>query len=119
MELNSDIFDDVRSAGKKLLLVTKYYDALDTQYLLAEAEQHYPDVLLGLGENRVESLEKKELSPSKTHFIGNIQSRKIPKILEYCHTIHSLDSLKHSEKINSYQIPIEAYIQIRLDENKQ
>jgi len=48
-----------------------------------------------LGENRVQEMERKReaLEPEKVqwHFIGNLQTNKIPKVIEYFQYIHSLD----------------------------
>ena len=53
------------------------------------------------GENRPDCLiEKAQANPQVTwHFIGNIQSRRIPDIVRYSALIHSLYQLKHAEKI--------------------
>ena len=81
--------------------MTKYWDKETTKEILTEAQEKYNNVFLGIGENRVETLENKKLPREHTHFIGNIQSRKIKKIVECCSTIHSLSSLKHAQKIES------------------
>lgn len=55
------------------------------------------------GENRPEELVKKsEAFPDKNwHFIGNIQSRQIKKIVPHACLIHSLDKIEHAHKIDS------------------
>ncbi|MCI9129307.1 MAG: YggS family pyridoxal phosphate-dependent enzyme [Eggerthellaceae bacterium] len=55
------------------------------------------------GENRPDELVKKAtaLPEAEWHFIGNIQSRRIPDIVAHASLIHSLDSLKHANKISS------------------
>lgn len=54
------------------------------------------------GENRPNQImEKAYLFPQVTwHFIGNIQSRRIPDIVESATLIHSLYQLHHAQKIN-------------------
>lgn len=56
-----------------------------------------------LGENRPEQLvQKSEAFPdAHWHFIGNIQSRQIHKIVEHAHLIHSLYEDRHAAKIDA------------------
>ena len=117
--LNSKIFENVRQARKQILVVTKYWDTKKTCEILWEAEEKYSDVFLALWENRIENIIDKNIERKKVHFIGNIQSQKIPEIVKYCSVIHSLQSLKHATKIENQWFPISAFIQINLDENKQ
>ena len=55
-----------------------------------------------IGENRLQEAEKKipRLKKSERHFIGNIQSRKIPKIVELFDGIESVCDVFHAEKIS-------------------
>lgn len=55
------------------------------------------------GENRPELLaEKAEALPDETwHFIGNIQSRRIPQIVEHATLIHSLYQERHIARIDA------------------
>lgn len=55
------------------------------------------------GENRPEELVRKsEAFPGYNwHFIGNIQSRQIKKIVPHACLIHSLDKIEHAHKIDS------------------
>lgn len=54
------------------------------------------------GENRPDGLIEKEAAyPAETwHFIGNIQSRRIPEIVAAASLIHSLHQIRHAEKID-------------------
>ena len=54
------------------------------------------------GENRIDVLEPKfQLHPEyHWHFIGNIQSRKIPEIVKYSELIHSVHKIEHLTKID-------------------
>lgn len=98
MQINQKLLADVAEAQARLLVVTKYYDATTTGLIrtLFSAE---PSVL-GWGENRIESLEAKQLPREETHFIGRLQSRQLKTIVTHCATVHSLASLKHAEKLN-------------------
>lgn len=116
--LNSPLFQKVQSAEKQILCVTKYWDSKTANTILKEVENSYPDIFFGLGENRVESLRKKNIPRESVHFIGNIQSQKIGDIVKYCSCVHSLTSLKHARKIENQWISVNAFIQIRLDEGK-
>jgi pyridoxal phosphate enzyme (YggS family) len=57
------------------------------------------------GENKVQELVKKheELSDKNInwHLIGHLQSNKVKYIVPFVHLIHSVDSVKLAEKINS------------------
>ncbi|MCH8519046.1 alanine racemase [Candidatus Gracilibacteria bacterium] len=116
--LNQEVFKNIRSSGKKILVVTKYWDTNTTLDIIGNCKKQYDDIWLGLGENRIETIREKLLPREKTHFIGNIQSRKIPEIVKYCSYIHSLGSLDHAKKIEKQGIPIQAFIQVRLDDTK-
>lgn len=54
------------------------------------------------GENRPDSLVAKApaFPGARWHFIGNIQSRRIPDIVAHAHLIHSLYQQRHAEKID-------------------
>lgn len=56
-----------------------------------------------LGENRPDELMRKAaaLPQVSWHFIGNIQSRRIPDIVAHATLIHSLYQAKHAHKISS------------------
>ena len=56
-----------------------------------------------IGENRIEDSEKKfpHLLPVEKHFIGQIQSRKIKRIVELFDVIQSVGSIEHLRKIDN------------------
>lgn len=70
------------------------------------------EILLSLGQNNFaenyiqEAIEKRKMFAKQKcervnwHFIGKIQSNKIKDLCEYFSVIHSLDQIKHAEKIN-------------------
>jgi len=77
-----------------LIAVTKFFPASDVEILYESGLRHF-------GENRDdEGAAKSALLPGDAHwhFQGQIQSRKIPSILRWSRTIHSLDSLDHAAK---------------------
>jgi len=116
--LQDKVFTNVANAHKKILIVTKYWDKEETHSILQEAKEKYPNIIFGLWENRIKKIVEKKLPREQTHFIGNIQSQKIREIVKRCSTIHSLYSLKHAIKIESTWFPVNAFIQIKLDKNK-
>jgi len=56
-----------------------------------------------IGENRVEDFERKfpQLLPIEKHFIGQIQSRKIKRIVELFDVIQSVSSIEYLKKIDA------------------
>ena len=116
--LNAEVFRNVQQAHKKILIVTKYWDTTKTENILKEAQKDYCEILFALGENRIERIQEKNLQREHVHFIGNIQSRDVVYIVRYCSCIHSLASLKHAHKIEAVWIYIEAFVQVKLDANK-
>jgi uncharacterized pyridoxal phosphate-containing UPF0001 family protein len=98
MRINKTLLEEVIAAKAKLLVVTKYYDSTTTK-LIREAFSVAPAVI-GWGENRVDSLELKQLPREETHFIGRLQSRQLKTIVKHCATIYSVASLKHAEKLD-------------------
>ena len=116
--LNSWIFQKVFKANKQILLVTKYWDTETTTEIFSLAQKEFWCVIFGLWENRIEQIREKNIPRKNMHFIGNIQSQKIPDIVKYCSCIHSLSSLKHAQKIEKQNLTVQAFIQIQLDPNK-
>ena len=113
---NQKVFEKINQTDTKLLLVTKYFDAAKTREILAEISQTpsgFPllagegegevvlknsyKFIIGFGENRINDILKKKIPRNFCHFIGNIQSRRIPEIAENCSVIHSLCNLKHAK----------------------
>ena len=112
------LFDEIKSYWKKILVVTKYRDKEKTEKIITECEKKYPDILFGFWENRIDSLKRKDIDREKTHFIWIIQSKKIPQIIKYCSTIHSLSNIEHAKKINKLHIKTRIIIQVNIDKNK-
>ena len=101
----SDTLDELarvcRDCGRsvedvKLIAVSKTVDS-DTVGEAIEAGAH------DFGENRPDMLaEKAARFPDETwHFIGNIQSRRIPEIVEHANLVHSLFKQSHLTKFEN------------------
>ena len=116
--LSTEVFKNIKSAWKQILIVTKYWDTKKTQQIINKAEEKYSDVYYGIWENRIEKIIEKELPRNQVHFIGNIQSKKIWDIVKCCSVIHSLYSIKHFKMIEGVWLPVQAFIQIHLDPEK-
>ena len=79
-----------------LIAVTKFFPISDLEILHRLGLRNF-------GENRdQEGSVKASQLPSDIlwHFQGQIQSKKIPSIIEWARVIHSLDSLEHGKKFN-------------------
>jgi pyridoxal phosphate enzyme (YggS family) len=79
-----------------LIAVTKFFPISDLEILQRLGLRNF-------GENRdQEGSSKASQLPSDIlwHFQGQIQSKKIPSIIEWARVIHSLDSLEHGKKFN-------------------
>ncbi|MCF7906018.1 alanine racemase [Candidatus Gracilibacteria bacterium] len=95
MKINREVLKKVRLSGKKLLAVTKYLSAEDTHDFLQNVYPQYT-FCAGIGENRIEKIREKALPRNKVHFIGQVQSRKIPDIVHYTSVCHSLCHAEHA-----------------------
>ena len=94
-----------------LIVVTKTYPVEDIQRLQSLGQRHF-------GENRIlEGAEKSAMRlPDATwHFQGQIQSNKIKDLVNWADVIHSLDDLRHAEKINERVDVKKVLIQVSLD----
>src|SRR3989344_6046922 len=73
-----------------------------------------------IGENRVEDAEKKfpHLLPVEKHFVGQIQSRKIKRIVELFDVVQSVSSIEHLERIEKEALaqhkPIKVLLQFNI-----
>ena len=78
-----------------------------------------------IGENRIEDAEKKfpHLLPVEKHFIGQIQSRKIKRIVELFDVIQSVGSIEHLQRIENeadkQQKDIRVLLQFNISGEKQ
>lgn len=98
----------------KLVAVTKYVDAR-TMRILFEAG------CTAMGENRGDSFrDKVELLddlPIEYHFIGHLQRNKIKWVLPSATLVHSVDSLRLMEALNSQALADQRECQILLEVN--
>ncbi len=95
------IAQDIRDSDREILLVTVTKN-VDTD----TSNKIIRDGALAIGENRIESFEDKkaDLLPVEKHFIGQIQSKKIKKIVKLFDVVQSVSSMKHLRKINDEAI---------------
>lgn len=96
-----------------LIVVTKTYPVSDVEILQRSGVDNF-------GENRnEEGLIKASAIDARWHYQGELQSKKIRSILSWADVIHSLDDLRHVQKIQDILIEtgstIELFIQLSLD----
>ncbi len=113
---NKKVLEKINKTNSKLLLVTKYFDAIKTREILSEIKKE--PCFLALGENRIDDVINKNLPRENVHFIGNIQSRRIGEISEYCLVIHSLCDLKHARLFAKQKNKCKFFIQINISGEK-
>ena len=122
IKINNLLLDEFRNSSSKILAVTKYLDNNDTGKVMLELENAYPDILVWVWENRIESLKEKNIDREKVHFIWNIQSKQIKDIIKYSSVIHSLDNIKHLKKIEDIAWKqwnwVQVFLQINVDSSK-
>lgn len=122
MLYNTEIFENLDATESKVLVVTKYHSPEDTESLINALGEKYADVIEGFWENRIEDIKQKNIPREICHFIGNIQTKEIKLITQYCSVIHSVDNIKHIKKLEEICEKqgnwIEIYLQINLDETK-
>lgn len=120
--INITLLDEIELSKSKLLAVTKYWNKNETINIISEIKKHKPNLLFWIWENRIEKIIEKDLPRESTHFIWNIQSKKIDQIIEYCSTIHSLWNLKHAQIIDTLSkekwIITKVFLQVKLDNEK-
>lgn len=84
----------------RLVIVSKHQPEDRIKWLIQAGQREF-------GENRAEEILSKwqallqEYPEIKLHFIGQIQSRKIPAIVRFSSMVHSLDRISIAEKIAS------------------
>ena len=118
--VQKEIADSDSSSKANLIVVSKNrtQEELNSFMTLFEKQKHF-------GENRVSQLQEKamffhEKEPKKElcwHFIGNLQSNKIKKLLEIpnLYALHSVSSVELFEKLlNKITSPLFFFLQINL-----
>mgnify|MGYP000007450667 CR=1 FL=1 len=93
-----------------LIVVTKTFPASDVEILHGLGVTHF-------GENRnEEGLEKSSVVDATWHYQGEIQSRKLRDIAQWADVIHSLDTARHSAKLDSVADgAVDVFLQLSLD----
>ena len=117
--MNKDSFDYIGERISRvpqkvtLVVVTKSVGIDETNEVIKAG-------VSAIGENRVEDFERKfpHLLPAEKHFIGQIQSRKIKRIVELFDVVQSVSSVEHLEKIEKEALaqrkPIKVLLQFNI-----
>ena len=127
--IREEIADACERAGRRpedvsIVAVTKTVD-LDTIKSLLDAG------LTDFGESRVQQLEAKSTElgaylkrrrnelpgPVRWHMIGHLQRNKVKALVPWTHMIHSLDSLRLAEEINSQAGKLDRSIPVMVEVN--
>jgi len=123
MKLNKQLLQEFKNSDSKLLAVTKYWNLEETKNLISQFKEEDNEILIWLWENRISSLKEKNLEREATHFIGNIQTKEIKYITQFCATIHSVDNIKHIKKIEEICSKqwnwVKIFLQINIDSTKE
>lgn len=113
-KIYNKILEDISNSQRKILLVavTKNVDTDATNEIIK-------DGALAIGENRIEAFVGKEgsLLPVEKHFIGQIQTKKIKKIVRLFDVVQSVGSIKHLKKINDEAVKQKKDIRVLLQFN--
>ncbi len=121
MKINNDIFKLVEKADAQVLVVTKYFEVEESREIFEKVRSEKS--FLACGENRIEDLVNKNLPREKVHFIGKLQSKKIPKIFKSCSAVHSLERVNHAQILNLLAEQLEekfaVFLQINISEEPQ
>lgn len=110
------LFSAVRKYQAEVLPVSKGQSGEHIKKVLLELK--LPRVL---GENYLEELQRKvsELSAVEWHYLGSLQSRKIPDIANLAHTVHGISRAKELEILaRQTRIP-HFYIQVNISHEPQ
>lgn len=120
--INISLFEEFKRSKSKILAVTKYWDTFETNKIIQEIENTYPEILFWIWENRIEKIIEKWISRENMNFIWQIQSKKLEKIVSFCSTIHSLDNIKYALLIDKLSkeknIKTKVFLQVKLDKSK-
>lgn len=103
---NLDIIKKQLPANVKLVAVSKYHPEEDIMEAYNAGQRVF-------GESRMQELVPKYKSLPKDiewHFIGHLQTNKVKDIVPCVHTIHSVDSLKLLNQIESRASMIERHV---------
>lgn len=117
MDINKEKYFEILKilqAEQTLIVVSKTRPLYLIQQFYKLGQRHF-------GENRIDELiQKKEQLPDDIvwHFIGQVQSRQIKKIVAHSHCIHSLSQEKHFELFSKaeeqFKVNREYFIQVNV-----
>ena len=123
MKINRSVFEKVKKHNAQILCVTKYWDVGVTKEILDFGLSVYPEIFVGVGENRTQQLQLKQLPRESVHFIGNVQSRQLKEIVRYSSVIHSVSKFTHLTKLDALvrleHLPLQVYLQINVSTESQ
>lgn len=122
MRINEKLLKQFENSNSRILAVTKYLDSKDTLEVINYMEKNHELLIEWYWENRLEWLAWKNIPKDRAHFIGNLQTKQIKKILEYVDTIHSVDNIKQVKKMEDICSKmwtwVKIFLQINVDEDK-
>ncbi|PID87627.1 hypothetical protein CSB07_00395 [Candidatus Gracilibacteria bacterium] len=122
MKINQELLVDFEKSNSRLLAVTKYWDINQINDFMLNLGEKKADIIVGFGENRISSIKEKNLDREFCHFIGNIQTKEIKYITQFCSIIHSVDNVKQIKKFEDICSKqnnwVKIFLQINIDSSK-
>ena len=125
--LNTQLISDILARDLTFVAVTKNQPVQTIKELINLGVKH-------IGENKVQEFEEKyekvkeflaksNIKDVKFHFIGHLQSNKAAKVVGMFDVIHSIDSEKIAERVNTTAFEInkkmDVMIQVNIGREKQ
>ncbi len=113
-KIYNKIVEEIKDSKRKILIV-----AVTKNVGIDSTNEIIRDGATAIGENRIEAFACKEASLQRCekHFIGQIQSGKIKRIVKLFDCIQSVSSIKHLKKINDEAISQNKDIRVLLQFN--
>ncbi len=123
LDLMSNIKENVLKLHREISNHNVTIVAVSKTYSLREVRELYDQGITNFGENRVEELlsKKEQLSDLRInwHFVGNLQSNKVKKVINSIDFLHSLDRLSVAKEINKYRDqPLRCFIQVNISQEE-
>jgi len=115
MSLDDLLAEIADAPGLKLLPVSKGHSVKSIQAVLSKRK-----IPRRLGENYLEELieKSKQIANMEWHFIGRLQSRKIPDICRIASVIHTVTRRKELEEIAKFVAP-KFFVQVNISNEEQ
>ncbi len=114
----AEVLEAVDPYSPTLIVVTKTYPLSDVEILNQLGANNFGENRSDEGFAKSQAI-KAQSKSSNWHYQGEIQSKKIKEILSWADCIHSLDDLRHAEKIDRVlqenSSSINAFLQLSLD----